>query len=40
MIMGQGYLANRCLFGWLDADDCRTTAALALGAIPTPPYTA
>lgn len=30
MIMVQGYLVNRCLFGWLDADDYRTTAALAL----------
>ena len=34
MIMSQGYLANRCLFGWLDAEDYRTTATLALGVTP------
>lgn len=31
MIMGQGYLANRCLFGWLSTEDYRTTAVRALG---------
>jgi AcrR family transcriptional regulator len=32
LIMGQGFLANRCLFGWLDADDYLATATAALGA--------
>lgn len=29
LIMGQGFLANRCLFGWQTAEDFVSTAALA-----------
>lgn len=32
MIMGQGYLANSCLFGWQSAEDYRTTAIQALSS--------
>lgn len=31
LTMSQGFLANRCLFGWLDADDFLRTAVQALG---------
>lgn len=31
LTMSQGYMANRCLFGWLDADDFLRTAEQALG---------
>ena len=33
MIMSQGFLANRCLFGWLDAEDFLATATHALGPV-------
>ncbi len=31
--MSQGFLANRCLFGWLDADEFLETAALAFDQV-------
>ena len=32
MIIGQGFLANRGLFGWLDAEEYLETVAFALGS--------
>jgi hypothetical protein len=32
MIMSQGFLANRCLFGWLDAEQYLSTAQQAFAA--------
>ena len=32
LIMGQGYLANRCLLGWMSADDYLETVTVALGS--------
>lgn len=31
LVMCQGFLANRCLFGWLDAEDYLATATAVLG---------
>jgi AcrR family transcriptional regulator len=33
MIMSQGFLANRCLFGWLEAEDFLSAATRALGRV-------
>ena len=32
LIMGQGFLANRSLFGWMSAEQYLDTVALALGS--------
>ena len=33
LTMSQGFLANRCLFGWLDADEFLETAGLAFDQV-------